>query len=186
MKGYYDMKWPLHANANGEPSKDMFKFSELEMKMDIKLPDDLKNFLYRNSMGEYPDWDNYKLYDEYGEKAIGLYGPISTYLDVNSILRSQKIARDDVGEIYYWHLPISICGQERIALDYTHCKENPPVVWVDEEIGPYEDELGDPHWKRYVAPTFKDFIEMIGDRNKPVGEWLDQDLMADGTKVGGE
>lgn len=63
---------------------------------------------------------------------------------------------------------------------------DPPIVWVDEEIGPYEDELGDSHWKRYVAPTFKDFIEMIGDRNKPVGEWIDQDLMADGSRQKGK
>ncbi len=38
--------------------------------------------------------------------------------------------------------------------------------------------------KRYIAPDFKDFIEMIGDRNKPIGDWMEQDLMADGTRIG--
>lgn len=64
MKGYYDIKWSLHANAKGEPSKNMFKFRDLEMKMNIKFSDDLKDFSYRNSMGEYPDWGNYMLYDK--------------------------------------------------------------------------------------------------------------------------
>ncbi len=186
MKGHYDLTWKKHANAKKDFKEEEFGLEILENKMKISLPKDLKNFLYRNSMGEYPNWGNYNLYDKNGEVAIGLYGPISTYLNIDSVIRTQTIAREDLGEIYYWHLPINICGQSRIAFDYTHCKENPPVVWVDEEIGPYEDALGSKHWKRYIAPTFKDFIEMIGDQNKPVGDWIDQNLMANGTIVSDE
>ncbi len=186
MKGYYDMKWPLHLNAMEEPETSDFDFEYLENKMGIKIPKDLKEFLYMNSLGVYPDKDNYWLYDKHGKRTIGLYGPINSYLDSKEILETLEIRKDDLGEIYYWHLPLMEIGHQEIILDYTECKENPPVVWINEEIGPYEGELGDPHWKRYIAPTFKDFIEMIGDRNKPVGDWIDQNLMADGTRAGDE
>ncbi len=186
MKGYYDLTWEKHANAKISFEEKDFGFEMIERKMGIKIPEDFKNFKYRNYNGEYPDEDNYNLYDSNGEVAIGLYGPINSYLEPQKILRSLNIGREDVGEIYYWHLPIIEMGASKVILDYTHCKENPPVVWVDEEIGPYEDSLCYRPWKRYIAPTFKDFIEMIGDRNKPVGDWIDQDLMADGTRAGDE
>lgn len=186
MKGYYDLTWEKHANAKKNFEEKDFGFEMIERKMGIKIPEDLKKFKYRNYNGEYPDGDNYCLYEENGKKMLDLYGPINSYLDESRILRTLNIRRDDLGEIYYWHLPLMEIGHQEIILDYTHCKENPPVVWINEEIGPYEDELGDPHWKRYIAPTFKEFIEMIGDRNKPVGYWLDQNLMADGTRAGDE
>lgn len=123
MKGYYEMKWPLHLNVRIEPTKENFGFEQIEKTMQIKLPKDFKEFLYRNSQGMYPDMDTYYLYDEKGEKAIGLVNLIVSYINIESIIRSQEIAREDIGEIYYWHLPILTCGQERIAFDYTHCKE---------------------------------------------------------------
>lgn len=47
-------------------------------------------------------------------------------------------------------------------------------------------EIGNPFPKEAGYSSLKYFIGMIGDRNKPVGDWIDQDLMADGTRVGDE
>ncbi len=182
MKEYYDMQWEGKYCC----SKINTKLEKLEEYMGIKLPRDFKEFIYRNNNGEYPDWDNCVLFNENGEVVIELSPRITSYIGVEYILEILKLTSDDIGEIYYWHLPLMEVGPEKVILDYTHCKENPPVVWVDEESGPYEDALGSKHWKRYIAPTFKDFIEMIGDRNKPVGDWIDQNLMADGTVVSDE
>lgn len=182
MKGFFEMEW----KSEHHQPKEKFEFDRLEKIMGIKLPDDFKEFQYRNNNSYYPDPSNCKLYDENGDIAIHVPRQIETYLGIDEMINSLEIGRDDIGEIYYWHLPLTEIGPEKIILDYTHCKENPPVVWVDEEIGPYEDSLCYRPWKRYIAPTFKDFIEMIGDRNKPVGDWIDQDLMADGTRAGDE
>ncbi len=182
MKGYYDLKWESYSHY----AKEDFELGKFEERMDIKLPEDFKDFQYRNNNGIYPDKENCVLFDKSGNIAIGVPYDIVTYLDLVDLIENLEENREDFGEIYYWHLPITEIGPEKVILDYTHCKENPPVVWVDEESGPYEDALGNKHWKRYIAPTFKDFIEMIGDRNKPVGDWIDQNLMADGTVVSDE
>ncbi len=182
MKGYFEMQW----ESEHHQPKEKFNLEWLEEELDIKLPEDFKDFQYRNNNAKYPDRNNCVLFDRKGEIVVVLPVNFETYLGLESIMEFIEINKEDFGEIYYWHLPITEIGPEKVILDYTHCKENPPVVWVDEESGPYEDALGSKHWKRYIAPTFKDFIEMIGDRNKPVGDYIDINLMADGTVVSDE